>query len=236
LLVAIHDLELGEEFWPCSTLPSRPPAADAPLAGLSPARPRGVALLVAKDAAKTHPVHRRNEPMLTRQHPRRQAVAAVEFAFLAPVLLILLAGVWQIGRIIQVAQILDNAAREGARLASQSEIIAPVGGFTLIQTSTGIPNVQDTIREYLYNAGVVNATTKNDVTVQFQFLTGDTTRTDPYQGNQGDRFQITVTLPVQDINWTPFDMTGTNLTTTVVWAVLVDSPFTVNTTVPGWSP
>ena len=170
------------------------------------------------------------------RRPRRQAVAAVEFAFLAPVLLALLAGVWQVGRIIQVAQILDNAAREGARLAAQSQIIAPVGGFTNIHTSTGIPNVQDTIREYLANAGVVDATTKNDVTVTFAFLSGDTTRTDPYQGNQGDTFQITVTLPAQDINWTPFSMTGTNLTTSVTWAILVDSPFTVNTTVPGWSP
>ncbi len=166
----------------------------------------------------------------------RSGVAAVEAAFLIPVLLILMVGLWQVGRIVQVSELLNNAAREGARLASQSEIIAPVGGFTYIHTSTGIPNVQDTVREYLFNAGVVNSTTVNDVQVAFKFLTGDTTRTDPYQGNQGDTFQVTATLPLQDVNWTPFSMAGYTLQAQVTWAILVDSTFTVNTTIPGWTP
>jgi Flp pilus assembly protein TadG len=160
----------------------------------------------------------------------------VEAAFILPLLLTLLTGLWQAGRIIQVSELLNNAAREGARMASQSEIIAPIGGFTFIHTSTGIPNVQDTVREYLFNAGVVNSTTVNDVQVTFQFLTGDTTRTDPYQGNQGDTFQVTATLPLQDINWTPFSMAGSSLRAQVTWVIMVDSAFTVNTTIPGWSP
>jgi hypothetical protein len=170
------------------------------------------------------------------QRRRRPGVAAVEFAFLAPVLLILLVGLWQVGRIVQVKQLMDNAAREGTRLASQSQIVAPVGGYTQVHTSTGIPNVQDKIREYLFAAGVVDATTVNDAAVKFQFLDGDLTRTDPYQGLKGERFQITVTLPLQDVNWTPFDVSGNFITTSVVWVILVDAPFTVNTTIPGWNP
>jgi Flp pilus assembly protein TadG len=167
---------------------------------------------------------------------RRRGVAIVEAAFVIPLLLVLLAGLWQVGRIVQVSELLNNATREGARIASQSEIIAPVGGFAYIHTSTGIPNVQDTVREYLFHAGVINSTNVNDVQVQFQFLTGDTTRTDPYQGNLGDVFQVTATLPLQDVNWTPFSLAGYNLQSQVVWTILVDSPFTVNTTIPGWTP
>jgi hypothetical protein len=151
------------------------------------------------------------------------------------VLVPLLLGLWQVGRIVQVKQLLDNAAREGCRLASQSRIINLVGNFIDIHTSTGQPNVQDTVREYLAAAGVVDGTTATDVSVQFQFLDGDLTRTDPYQGLKGERFQITVTLPVQDINWTPFTTSNT-MSASAVWCILIDDPFTVNTTVPGWTP
>jgi Flp pilus assembly protein TadG len=165
----------------------------------------------------------------------RRAVAAVEFAFLAPLLVILLFGLLQIGHIIEVMQLMDNAAREGARLAAQAEIINQVGSYTLVHTSSGLPNVQDTVREYLVTSGAISSSQAGDVQVSFQFLTGDLTRTDPYQGQQGDLFQITVTLPAQDTNWTPIPISG-NLTTQTVWAILVDTPFNVDTTVPGWSP
>jgi Flp pilus assembly protein TadG len=37
-----------------------------------------------------------------RRPGRRSAAAAVEFAFLAPVLLVLLGGLWEIGRMVEV--------------------------------------------------------------------------------------------------------------------------------------
>ncbi len=172
---------------------------------------------------------------MLRRRRRRRGVAAVEFAFLAPLLLLLLFGLLQVGRIIEVMQLMDNAAREGARLASQAQIINQVGAFTQIHASSGLPNVQDTVREYLVAAGVVGASQVNDVQVTFQFLDGDLTRTDPYQGLQGERFLVTVALPAQDVNWTPIPLGGT-LTAQTTWVILVDTPFTVNTTIPGWSP
>jgi Flp pilus assembly protein TadG len=175
--------------------------------------------------------------MLTLRKPRR-AAAAVEFAFLAPVVFGLLLGLWQVGRIIEVKQLMDNAAREGARLAAQAQIVTTTGNFTNVHTTTGFPNVQDTVREYLAANGVVDATTVNDVTVTFQFLdnfNNANPHTEPYQGAKGERFQVTVTLPVQDINWTPFSASG-NITSQVTWVILVDAPFTINTTVPGWNP
>jgi hypothetical protein len=172
--------------------------------------------------------------MLRRREPRR-GIAAVEFAFLAPVLLALLLGLWQVGHVIQVMQLMDNAAREGARLASQAEIINQVGAYTLVHANSGLPNVQDTVREYLVSSGAISSAQAADVQVTFQFLDGDLTRTDPYQGLQGQRFQVTVTLPAQDVNWTPIPVGG-NLVAQTVWVILVDTPFTVNTTVPGWTP
>ncbi len=177
--------------------------------------------------------------------PSRRAVAAVEFAFLAPVIFSLLLGLWQVGRIVQVKQLMDNAAREGARTASQAQIVAPVGGFTLIQTSTGVPNVQDTVREYLLNAGVVDSTTVGNVQVTFTYLDNFgptltppivTAHTDPYQGIKGERFTVTVTIPLNTVNWTPFDMSGYSITSAVTWVILIDDPFTVNTSIPGWTP
>ena len=48
----------------------------------------------------------------------RRGVVAVEAAVVLPVLIIVMFGMWEVGRLIQVNQIVTNAAREGARLAA----------------------------------------------------------------------------------------------------------------------
>ena len=45
-------------------------------------------------------------------------MAAVEFAMILPVILTLLLGIWEVGRMIEIQQILYNAAREGGRQAA----------------------------------------------------------------------------------------------------------------------
>ena len=47
----------------------------------------------------------------------RQGAAAVEFAVVAPVFILLIVGMVEVGRGLMVQQILTNAAREGARQA-----------------------------------------------------------------------------------------------------------------------
>ena len=75
---------------------------------------------------------------------RRRGVAAVEFAFVMPAILALLVGIWELGRLIEIQQLMTNAAREGARLAvvstnstsgvTTSQIQSTVTGFLAGQT------------------------------------------------------------------------------------------------------
>jgi Flp pilus assembly protein TadG len=49
---------------------------------------------------------------------RRWAASVVEFAFVAPIFFLLLLGVFEYGRFLLTLQLLNNAAREGARYAA----------------------------------------------------------------------------------------------------------------------
>jgi len=169
-----------------------------------------------------------------RTHPcPRRGVAAVEFAFVLPVLFTLMIGTWQMGRVIQVQQILVNAAREGARLASQGQTINTSGSYTQIQTSSGTPNVQQTVLDYLKGAGITNTT---GVTVTFQFLNGNTGNTEPYQGTKNQLFQVTVTIPYNNVRISSIDLISmTNLSGSVQWVSMADDPFSVNTSIPTWT-
>src|SRR5271165_7038637 len=76
--------------------------------------------------------------------PRRRGAAAVELAFLMPSVLVpLMFGIWEVGRLIEVQQVVANAAREGGRAAS-------TGQFTDSQ-------VQQIVLNYLTAAGISTA-------------------------------------------------------------------------------
>jgi Flp pilus assembly protein TadG len=163
----------------------------------------------------------------------RPAAAAVEFAFVAPVLLMILVGVWETGRLIQFQQVLGNAAREGARLAAQGQTINSTGAPTQIDVDTGDPNVKTAILDYLRQDGFDFA--PETVTVTFAYVSGDTTLTEPYQGVKGQQFKVTVTVPYDSFRWTTLGLAPpTQVTSSVTWASLVDDPFTLDTSMPGW--
>ena len=48
---------------------------------------------------------------------KRRGAAAVEFAVVAPIFLLLVFGMIEYGRMVMVQQVLTNASREGARVA-----------------------------------------------------------------------------------------------------------------------
>ena len=54
--------------------------------------------------------------MLQRKRRTRSGIAAVEMAAVLPAVLILLMGILEVGRLIEMQQVLTNATREGARV------------------------------------------------------------------------------------------------------------------------
>lgn len=167
-----------------------------------------------------------------RRH-RRGGAATVELAFVAPIFVVILVGLWEVGRLIQLKQVLNNAARDGARVAAQSVTINRTGTPTQIRVSTGDPNVKQTVLNYLTQAGL--NLDPAQVTVTFAFLTGDTTKTEPFQGAKGQQFRVTVTIPTASLRWTTLGFVNPpTLSAEAVWTCLVDDPFTIDTTIPSW--
>jgi Flp pilus assembly protein TadG len=146
---------------------------------------------------------------LRRLSPRRGAAIA-EFAILMPIILALLVGIWEVGRMIEVQQMLSNAAREGGRQAS-------TGQFTNTQ-------IQQVVTQYLQVAGLPTG----NVTVTVQDLTN--TSLDVSQAQYLDRIQITVTIPFQDVRWSLLSLVTsptTTLTAQSVWITMVDKPYPI---------
>lgn len=159
---------------------------------------------------------------------RRRAAALVEFALISPILLSLLLGIWEIGRVVDCMQVLDNAAREAARKAAVDSIVDPVSGQTVNIYATDVTNAA---KYYLARQGY-NTT---NVQVTFQDLT-NTGVTDPYQASRLDHLRITVTIPYADVSWgvaTPFMSPTAVLTATVDWYNLSNDAFSVNEIIPG---
>src|SRR2546423_960882 len=98
----------------------------------------------------------------------RAGVAAVELAFILPILVLFVVGVWEVGRMVEVQQLLTNAAREGGRQASTGHVATPA--------------VKDVVVRYLQQNGIAKVSVK-DVTVTNMT---DASRGDPTQANQLD--------------------------------------------------
>lgn len=148
--------------------------------------------------------------------PSRKGVAAVEFACVLPLMALLLIGMWEVGRMVEVQQMLVNAAREGAR-----------------QASTGNKDtaaVKATVVTYLNQKGLsfVNST---HVTVT---SVSNTSITDPSLANQLDQFRVSVTIPFNSVRWILLKSVTnvTNLTASADWYSMRDLPLTVSADIP----
>jgi Flp pilus assembly protein TadG len=98
-----------------------------------------------------------------RRQERRHGIAVVEVAVVLPLLVALLLGVWEVGRLIMLQNILDNAAREGARIAATAGFFAsdnhtdPSSGNTITlnpPSGNGNFEVQQKVLTYLSTAGL----------------------------------------------------------------------------------
>ena len=187
--------------------------------------------------------------------PRRGGAAAVEMAIVMNFVMVpLLIGLWEMGRVVQVTQIVANSAREGARMAAQAITINQTGMPTQIQASvwpnpSQIPNVEAAVMQYLSGAGF-SRLTYADVEVSFAFLDNPPGAvigaTQPYQGVKGQLFSVTVAIRDTGSNGDPLKnkclwstlglVRPTVVGFTVQWRMLVDDTFSINATMPTNNP
>jgi Flp pilus assembly protein TadG len=142
-------------------------------------------------------------PVIVRRQPcalkPRRGTAAVEMACVTPLIVTLLLGTWEMGRYIEVQQIISDAAREGGRQAS-------CGQLTNAQVIAAATN-------YVKIAGLPT----NDLVVT---VTDLTTPGDVSRATALDQLQVTVSLPFKDVRWTPLKLVttdATNVNASVVW-------------------
>ena len=178
---------------------------------------------------------------------RPRGTAAVELACCLPLLVIILTGMLQVARIAEVQQVANNAAREAARDASlgqdnlqtvasnlvgylqsaeptafgkghSTSLIAPV--VSLPANTTGYTCWDNTANRELF-------------TMLFTDITNPSVA-DPTLMNQLDLYQINIQVPYKSIAVeTPMPLpNATRLNVTVVWASMVDAPFSIAPNLP----
>jgi Flp pilus assembly protein TadG len=159
----------------------------------------------------------------------RRGAAIVEFALLAPIVMALLLGIWEVGCMLEFTQVLTNAAREGARQAS---------------TETTYDKVVTAVQNYLTAAGVNQTGVKIQVTNVTTNSHGPQTHGtgiddyDPSTAAQLDLLKITVTLPYTNQRWSTthmFTTTTATMTGTTNWPCLKDADYPNAVTVPAGS-
>ena len=120
---------------------------------------------------------------MTRQHRRndRRGTSAVEFAFIAPVFFLLVIGMVEFGRAMMVQQILTNAARQGARMAT-------LDSTNNSSNPTPTSMVASEVNSVLAAANV----------------TGATTAISPgLPAAAGTDVSVTVSVPYMSVTWVP---------------------------------
>jgi Flp pilus assembly protein TadG len=148
-------------------------------------------------------------PDAPRRHARktRRGVAAVEFAAVLPAVMVLLMGIIEVGRLIEIQQVLSNACREGVRQASTGQL-----------TNT---QVQAVVTQYVTVAGF--STTGMIVTVTDVTQGGDVSA-----ASYLDRLQVSSTYPYQNVAWSTLNYvfpSNYSIYSQAVMISMVDKPF-----------
>jgi Flp pilus assembly protein TadG len=120
----------------------------------------------------------------------RKGVAAVEFAFVAPLFFLLVLGLVEMGRMIMIRQSLTNAAREGCRMA-------------VVGTTTNGSDVDSAVRDYLQSV-----TSKALDPAKLRVSIPDNLANCP----SGTNLKVGVEVYFKDVTWVPIDYLGMNPT------------------------
>ena len=117
----------------------------------------------------------------SRKRRRRSAAVALEFAFVAPLLILLTLGMVEVTRAAQVKIALCDAVRSGCRIGieprSDNDMVSKRVGAVL--TSKGID------------------ATKTTVAIRINNVAGDVKN-----AKEGDRITVSVTISLSDVSWT----------------------------------
>jgi Flp pilus assembly protein TadG len=151
---------------------------------------------------------------------------AVEAAVCLPVIVAMMVGMWEVGRIAQMSRILKDAAREGARVAA--------GGTSGGATVT-VAMVQAGARNYMTASGMPAAAVSG-ATITVTNLSAHSW-TDPGNALPLDHFRVTVTIPpgaaFNSLQLVTSSLTGvTQLQETVDWLSANDAQVVVSTQLP----
>lgn len=175
----------------------------------------------------------------------RSGTAAVECGVVLMFVMVpLMIGVWEVGRLVFCQQVIVTACREGARLAAQGKTINSSGTPTDINISTGSPNVKETVYFALVTGGLPGLDRTYVMgNTQFTFLTpyvkknaSDPDPTEPSDAQKGQPFRIALTIGWDKVRWVDLGiLRPTSIYYQVDWQILVDEPFTVSTTLPTWN-
>jgi Flp pilus assembly protein TadG len=145
-------------------------------------------------------------PLFQKLVSNTRGLALVEFAFVAPILVMLLLGTFWMGRTMSVYQALGRAAREGAR-AAIAKPCATCGGAGASESA-----VYDVVEDALESASIDTTNPKFKVDVAWN---------QPMNSNDPANFQssgvtVTVSYPVQlNIPFTKQKATTIHLSSTV---------------------
>lgn len=108
--------------------------------------------------------------MMTRRGPRDRGAAAVEFAFVVPLLLLLVIGIAEFGRAYHVQTSISGAAREGVRIMALQN--SPSAARDAARTFAPQLNLTDDQIAVSPTACTTGGTATVDVSYPFTFLTG----------------------------------------------------------------
>jgi Flp pilus assembly protein TadG len=175
--------------------------------------------------------------------PRRGA-AAVELAVCLPLLVTLLLGMLEVGRMVEVQQVTCNSVREGARDAS-------LGSANLLALGANLQLYLQSAEPGAFGAGHSTSFITSVVTLPantygytcwdntanrelFTFMFADVTKptvTDPSGMSQLDVYSVSVSYPFASVSWLPATQVlgQSRFTATVYWVSMVDSPFQLST-------
>jgi Flp pilus assembly protein TadG len=120
----------------------------------------------------------------------RRAIAAVEMAFIAPILVLLALGMFELSRGVMVREILTGAARKGCRTG----IIHQYGNSDIIN------DVTNAMQDNGFNTTLFNPPSIGQINITVTDPNGNVL-TDALDATPGSTVSVQVVIPTTSVNW-----------------------------------